>query len=562
MKIIRHGRALSLITFFILMYLIPLDSRLLWQPDETRYAEISREMLQRNDWIVPELLGLRYFEKPVAGYWMNNISQWLLGENNFSVRLGSVFCTVLSTALLCWLAWLLWRSRRATWIACLIYLSSLLVFGVGTYSVLDPMITLWMTAAMVSSYFMLHSGKRWHKITAATLLGLACGMGFMTKGFLALVLPVIALLPVVVQQRKIAELMLWGPIAICAALVLSSPWVLAIAWREPDFWHYFFWVEHIQRFAADNAQHKAPFWYYLPVLFAGTLPWAGLLPGALINAWRKRKQQPEWIFLLSWVLMPLLFFSVAKGKLLTYILPCMAPLALLMAAQAIHCEHTGQTRTFKMNSLINLGVGILCMLVILVAAYGTLIAPFGLDFHSLSLFSPGENSKITLALIAFAAWGLVGYWSGRKHARYWLLAAACPLLFSLLIARMLPEKIMDTKQPQYFIRQHIDLLAQSRYLLADNVGFASGLAWELKRSDIIMLDEQGELSYGLGYPDATGQLIPNADFPAWLIQARAQGDVSLVLQLEKNGRIPDGLPVPDDIRRQYRMVLLWYKKLP
>ncbi|HIE6498403.1 lipid IV(A) 4-amino-4-deoxy-L-arabinosyltransferase [Serratia nematodiphila] len=554
MKALKGSWAILLAVFFALVYLIPLNGRLLWQPDETRYAEISREMLQRGDWVVPHLLGLRYFEKPVAGYWFNNISQWLFGENNFAVRFGSVFSTGMTALLVFALAMLMWRNARRASLAMLMFLSMVLVFSIGTYSVLDPMISLWLAAAMVSYYLTLQASSVKGKLSAYALLGLACGMGFMTKGFLALAVPVIAVIPIVIQQRRIKDLLCYGPVAIVTATLLSLPWALAIAQREPDFWNYFFWVEHIQRFAEDNAQHKAPFWYYLPVLLAAVLPWLALLPGALLKGWRERVQRPELFFLLSWALMPLIFFSIAKGKLPTYILPCMAPLALLMTAYAEDYAATLRAKLFKANAWLNGLFGLIGIVALVVLSSGLL--------PKAHLFTPQEWPKVVLGLIAFGGWLLFALVSARDNGRQWRWAAACPVLLCLVIGYAIPQQVTDSKLPQNFARATMAELSDSRYVLSDSVGLAAGLAWELKRSDVLMYSQKGEVAYGLEYPDAKGHLISDADFPQWLAQARKQGNVSLVLQLSRDEALPQELPVADKVDRMNRLVLMWYKQQP
>lgn len=493
MKSIRYG--VSLIALFALYYLLPLNFRLLWQPDETRYAEISREMLATGDWVVPHFLGLRYFEKPIAGYWINSIGQWLFGHNNFGVRFGSVFAITMTALLVAWLAWRIFRDKRVAILSPIIFLTAMLVYAIGTYAVLDPMITLWLALAMCSFWGAAQAHSRSGKILGYVLLGVACGMGVMTKGFLALAVPVVGVLPWVIARKRWREVLTYGWLAVIVCTLVVLPWGLAIAQREPDFWRYFFWVEHIQRFAEKDAQHKAPFWYYIPFLIAGSLPWLALLPGALKRGWLERDEARGALYLLGWVAMPFLFFSIAKGKLPTYILPCFAPLSILMARYALEAAKTG-AKALRINGMINLGVGLLGLIAVLV------VSPWG-----------------------FA----------------------------------IPDRVIDSKQPQFLVDIVSESLQPSRYVLTNNVGIAGGLAWELKRSDIIMFDKQGELKYGLDWPDAQGSFVSQAGFADWLAAHRQQGPVSLVLLMDKGESMLDlPLPKPDNAYELGRVVFLQY----
>ena len=539
------------LAFFGLVYLTPLNGGWLWMPDETRYAEISREMIASGDWMTPRLLGLRYFEKPVAGYWVNSLSQTLFGHNNFSVRFGAAASTGVSAALVFALAFALRRRKDQAACASLIYLSMLLVCGIGTFAVLDPILTMWMSAAMFIAYLTGRAQSVRERLMAWLGLGLACGLGVMTKGFLVPGVVFLAMLPVAVRERRYKEFLLYGPSAVLACIAVCLPWGLAIAAREPDFWNYFFWVEHIQRFGAGNeVQHKEPLWYYLPVLIAGCIPWLGLLPGALRHGWKNRAPGPELFFLLSWLVMPFAFFSLASGKLPTYILPCMAPLALLLARYGLD-RPPGAERAFKINGIINICVGAAGFIAIGVFMSGLLPEP---------ILRPQDWPKIGLAAVIMAAWIACGCLSMRRQGKFWLLAAACPMLLIMLQEQIIPEDMRRAKEPQRFVREHLAEIEDCRFIMANTAGLAPAVAWETRRSDIFLTDSPGELEYGVNYPDARGRLVKEKDIDAWVAQMREEGQVALLMRLEKKIELLDELTPPDKLEAAAPFYLLIYKQ--
>jgi 4-amino-4-deoxy-L-arabinose transferase-like glycosyltransferase len=302
----------------------------LFEPDEGRYAEIGREMLERGEWIVPYLQGEPYLDKPPLLYWLVVLSYRLFGVHDWSARLVpalAVHVTIL-------LAYLVGRrslgERSAFWGALLLSLAPGFV-SVGRLLILDGLLTLWVSLSLLAGFEALRGDRLrwlWWLVAAA-----AVGLGILTKGPIALILfvPPLAVYSLLNGKPRILR-----PAALVAfaavVLIISAPWYEAICFALPNFGGEFFWKHNIQRFFSPF-DHLEPFWYYVPILLGGLLPGSLWLVGMvrfLGTSERAiaRQRSPELGFMLlagGWCV---LFFSLSGCKLPTYILPAYPFLAL------------------------------------------------------------------------------------------------------------------------------------------------------------------------------------------------------------------------------------------
>jgi 4-amino-4-deoxy-L-arabinose transferase-like glycosyltransferase len=302
----------------------------LFEPDEGRYAQVPREMLQRGEWVVPHLQGQPYLDKPPLFYWLVMLSYRLFGAHDWAARLVPALA-VHGTILL---AYLFGRrsfgDRAAFWGAAALGLAPAFA-GMGRLLVLDGVLTFWVTLALFSAFEAVRGDRLrpgWWLLAAA-----ACGLGVLTKGPIALLL----VAPPLWAHRRLTGCpwrLGWPAVALFLAVALgvALPWYVAVCLRLPTFARHFLWEHNVVRFLSPF-DHLEPVWYYAPILLFGLLP--GTLLLVPLARWLLSGREgaaaarcPEAGFLLlagGWCG---LFFSLSGSKLPTYVLPAFPPLAL------------------------------------------------------------------------------------------------------------------------------------------------------------------------------------------------------------------------------------------
>jgi len=316
----------------LILYVSILSFVPLIEPDEARYSAIPSFMNMSGDYVTPHLKHVVYLEKPPLCYWVTALFFKIFGENEFSSRLFVALC-MWGCILLVYRMGRHFYDEKAGLYCAAIFSTFFYSFIFGRINILDTPLTFFVCLAIWAGYRYVLSDyhhKRW-----LYLLYLASALSFLTKGLIGIVFPFgIIGLWLISCRKYIDVLRLFSPIGLCLFLLICSPWLILVQKANPDFFHFFFIHEHLQRYTTTTEHHQS-LWYYLPIIILGTLPWLAFLfcrISRISQTYQTCLTSSIKRFLLLWLFLIFGFYSFSVSKLETYIEPIFLPIAVLFGA--------------------------------------------------------------------------------------------------------------------------------------------------------------------------------------------------------------------------------------
>ncbi|MHC2993339.1 hypothetical protein OB13_17795 [Pontibacter sp. HJ8] len=336
-----HLLAAGILLFLLVPLLYNLGGWGVLETSEARYAEISREMLESGDWLHPRLLGIQHFHKPPVTYMITATGMGIFGAHEFGARF-FLQISLLVQALLVYLIGLaLYRERGVALTAMLVYLTIPVVLISSRNLTTDSFLT---TFELLSIWSWLRY-KPARQPGWLYLFYFSLALAFLTKGPVGLIFPVMVVLgykPVSTAKASLSHHLL----ALFLFLLLASSWYLYLMLKDKQFVDYFILNHTVDRYAnPETFGRSKPWWFYLVLAPALSLPWSAVL---LFNFGHlKRLSLPHKRLFVLWLLVPLVFFSLSGSKLILYILPLFAGLALLVASLLHALPEATNRKVFK-----------------------------------------------------------------------------------------------------------------------------------------------------------------------------------------------------------------------
>ena len=357
----------------------------LMEPDEARYSAIPSEMNHTGDYITPHLKGTVYLEKPPLSYWATALSFKVFGENEFSARLITALCAW-GCILLVYSMGTFFHDEKTGFYAAAVLTTSLYHFIIGRINILDMPLTFFVCLAVWYGYRHFSGGEvRKRRIYFFYLF---CALAFLAKGLIGIVFPfAIIILWLSLSGRWRDILKLFSPAGIMIFFTVAGPWLVLVQRENKDFLWFFFVQEHFLRYTTTIHDKKEPFYFYIPIILAGTMPWCAFLLKAMKESETKIAslfQSTEKVFLLTWTGFIFLFFSISSSKLVPYIAPVFLPLAVFMGH--IFRVHDDKIRSLDQNqaagNLYNLPVVLQSLLFIALLLVPPFLKERGISFHA------------------------------------------------------------------------------------------------------------------------------------------------------------------------------------
>jgi 4-amino-4-deoxy-L-arabinose transferase-like glycosyltransferase len=442
--------------------------------DEPRYAQVAREMLNRSDWVTPTLQGKPWLEKPVLYYWQAMLSFRALGVSGAAARVPAAFDAALLAAAI---YFFLKRFRPGTELdGTLITASCAGIIGFAHAAATDMPLAASFSVALLAWYGWYQSRQKIYLAAFYVFLAL----GTLAKGPVAPALSAVILFLFIAVKRD------WRAVAgtlwitgIALYLVVMLPWYVAVQMRNPEFFRVFILEHNLARFSQDVYHHRQPFWFYLPVFLLATMPWTIVLVLAVAEYVRlmlsRRKEStiestidpedpgkdPEdprnsWpLFLLIWMLVPILFFSISQSKLPGYILPAVPAGALLVTQYLSTCRRAG----VKFSMWFAAAQGMLCGVLIFVALSAASIVAY----HRLQR---GTGTYLAAAVAAAFALGIAIALRSRSGLRLLTRVTALAVVIGVGAVIRLSAPVVDANQSARPIAERIQAVSHQAVPLA------------------------------------------------------------------------------------------------
>jgi len=419
-----------MISLLGIFYALWIGGHALFTPDEGRYSEIAREMVVTGDYITPRLNGVAFLDKPVLYYWLQASAIQLFGLKEWALRFWPAFMGVLGCVLTYFTGRTLFN-RRTGILAAVILATSPLYYGAAHYANLDLEVAVLISITLFFSVLALHAESTKRQVLFFILAYIFCGLAALTKGLIGIVFPAMIMglwilmlnrFHVIKQMRLVTGLILF--------LAITIPWYYLVQQANPEFLHFFFVTQQISRFLTHgDFNNKTALWFYIPVVLAGFFPWSFFAIQAVIKnvkaVWNDRKSHSAELFLLLWLVLIFIFFSIPTSKTVGYIIPIFPALALMVGHYLDSQWEMGLTKSFKAG-----------VIGFVIASYIFSMAASTITWLSLLPITKAAIPYLTLASSAFLiaatiAWKLL---KKGKSARIFYCIAAMAVTGLLILS--------------------------------------------------------------------------------------------------------------------------------